>query len=342
MALVPSCETPQSETKLMNGQRPVLVGGEALYDFISTNPGAGLGGTRAFEKRAGGSPFNIAVGIGRLGAPAAFLGKIGTDQFGDSLVEFLHRENIATSAIVRQAETKTTLAFVAVDSQGRVDFRFYRDNAADTSLTTDEVANVRPDRYSFFHLGGTQLIAEPTTSAYASVYHRFADAGLPVSLDPTIRESVITDREGYRQFLLTLCARVDVLKVSDEELKFLSKTSDPAAATAAMRLKPEALLIVTLGPDGAVLFRGGKQLVQVPGFRVKVVETTGCGDSFMAAVLAQLAGRDLQSLHQLTVAELSPIARFANAAAAIVATRYGAAEANPTRSEVEQFLLDKH
>ena len=326
----------------MNGQRPVLVGGEALYDFISTNPGAGLGGTRTFEKRAGGSPFNIAVGIGRLGTPTAFLGKIGTDQFGDSLVDFLHRDNVATGAVIRQAETKTTLAFVAVDSQGKVDFRFYRDNAGDTSLTSAEVANLQPDGYSFCHVGGIVLAAEPTASAYASVYHRFADAGLAVSLDPTIRESLITDREGYRSFLLSLCARADVLKVSDEELKFLSGSPDPAQAAATLRLKPGALLVATLGPHGAALFRDGQQLAQVPGFQVKVVETTGCGDAFMAAILAQLAGRDPQSLRQLTAAELLPIARFANAAAAIVATRYGAAEANPTRAEVEQFLLDKH
>jgi fructokinase len=116
----------------MHNVSPVLVGGEALFDLISSNPGAGLGGTKAFEKRAGGSPFNIAVGVRRLGTPVAFVGKFGEDQFGEALVQFLRNEQIDVDLIVREPGTKTTLAFVAVDSAGKVDFRFYRDNAADT------------------------------------------------------------------------------------------------------------------------------------------------------------------------------------------------------------------
>jgi len=95
---------------------------------------------------------------------------------------------------------------------------------------------------------------------------------------------------------------------------------------------------VTLGKEGALVFSGGRRLVQVPGFTVEVVETTGCGDSFMAATLAQLAGRSIEEIAKLTPDELEPVARFANAAAAIVATRYGAADANPTKREVEEFL----
>ena len=317
---------------------PVLVGGEALFDLISMNPGAGLGRTTTFQKRPGGSPFNIAVGIGRLGVPVSFVGKIGEDQFGQALVDFLENEGVGVDLVNRQPGTKTTLAFVAVDQAGRVDFRFYRDNAADVSLTKSEVARVDPKRFSVYHCGGIVLAQEPTLSAYTSIADRFAETGVPVSLDPTIRKSLISDERSYLAVLRRLIAKVTILKVSDEELLFLTQKPDFDEAVASLPMRPGALVIVTLGKEGALVFSGGRRLVQVPGFTVEVVETTGCGDSFMAATLAQLAGRSIEEIAKLTPDELEPVARFANAAAAIVATRYGAADANPTKREVEEFL----
>ena len=322
----------------MSGVLPVLVGGEALYDLISTNPGAGLGGTKTFEKRPGGSPFNIAVGVRRLGTPAAFVGKFGDDQFGEALVTFLKNEKIEVDLIVREPGTKTTLAFVAVDAAGKVDFRFYRDNAADSSLHTAELKPIDPRHYSFFHCGGIVLAEEPTASAYLSVVDRFTQLGIPVSLDPTIRKSLISDEATYLSRLLRLAEKITVLKVSDEELAFLTRNDNLDQAVRSLRTPVGSLVILTLGVDGAAIYRDGERLVRVPGFSVDVVETTGCGDSFMAAILAQLAGKTAKEIASLTAEQLGPIARFANAAAAIVATRYGAADANPTRPEVEAFL----
>jgi fructokinase len=317
---------------------PVLVGGEALYDLISTNPGAGLGGTKTFEKRAGGSPFNIAVGVRRLGTPVAFVGKCGDDQFGEALVQFLKNEQIEVDLVVREPGTKTTLAFVAVDAAGKVDFRFYRDHAADISLQTTELKPFDPRRFSFYHCGGIVLAQEPTASAYGWIVDRFMELGVPVSLDPTIRKSLIEDEETYLNRIRRLAEKVNVLKLSDEELFFLTGETDPGRAVRSLRISAGALVIITLGSQGAQIYRDGERLVSIPGFSVKVVETTGCGDSFMAAVLAQLAGKTPKEIAGLTPAQLEPIARFANAAAAIVATRYGAAEADPTRDEVETFL----
>lgn len=325
----------------MNAIPPVLVGGEALFDLISTNPGAGLGGTTTFQKRPGGSPFNIAVGISRLGIPVSFVGKIGQDQFGQALVDFLQNEGVAVDHVVREPGTKTTLAFVAVDRAGKVDFRFYRDNAADVSLTRSEVTKVDPKKFSIYHCGGIVLAQEPTISAYTSIADRFVEAGTPVSLDPTIRKSLISDEKSYLAVLRRLISKVTILKTSDEELLFLTQKPDFDEAVASLPMRPGALVIVTVGKEGALVFSGGRRLVQVAGFSVEVIETTGCGDSFMAATLAQLAGKSIEQIAKLTPAELEPIARFANAAAAIVATRYGAAGANPTRKEVEDFL-SKH
>jgi fructokinase len=324
----------------MSSIKPVLVGGEALYDFISTNPGAGLGGTTSFEKRPGGSPFNIAVGVRRLGTPTAFLGKFGTDQFGESLVDFLKAESVIVDYLIREPGTKTTLAFVAVDQAGKVDFSFYRDNAADISLHEFEIPQFNPQDFSLFHCGGIVLAQEPTASAYVSVFNRFVRAGVPVSLDPTIRKSLIHDESAYLGLLRRLIEHVNVLKVSDEELEFITQVSEPDTAVAQLKISAKSLVVVTAGKAGALLYRNGKRLLHVPGYKVQVAETTGCGDSFMAAVLAQLAGRSIDELGVMPTADLEPVMRFANAEAAIVATRFGAAAANPTRAEVEQFIRD--
>jgi fructokinase len=322
----------------MRNLSPVLVGGEALFDFISTEIGSGLGASKTFETRIGGSPFNIAVGVRRLGVPVSFVGKFGVDQFGEALVEFLKNESIDVTHIVREEGTKTTLAFVAVDKEGKPEFRFYRDNAADISLRSDELTELQPRGFSVFHCGGIVLAEEPSASAFASLANLFVENQIPVSLDPTVRQSLISDPDRYRSFLRRLIEKVSILKVSDEELQFLSGTKNSDVGVRALPAKAGALVFVTLGQEGASVYRDGIRLSHAPGFDVEAVETTGCGDCFMAAILAALAGNSIADLAQMGADTLRSRMRFANAAAAIVATRIGAAEANPTRQEVERFL----
>ncbi|MBV9671784.1 MAG: carbohydrate kinase [Verrucomicrobia bacterium] len=322
----------------MNNNPSVLVGGDILFDLISADIGAGLGGTKTFGKRAGGSPFNIAVGIQRLGVPVSYVAKFGSDEFGDALLEFLKSESIDVSNAVREAGTKTTLAFVAVDKSGKPEFRFYRDHAADLLLRADELLRVDIKAFTNYHCGGIVLAEEPAASAYASLAKRFSDSDIPVSLDPTVRRSIIADADQYLKFLRDLVSLVNILKVSDEELEFLTSSKDFDMGIRSLPTRAGALVFVTMGRDGSAVYRDGERLATVPGFAVQAIETTGCGDSFMAALLAQLAGRTSYELSKVEAAELSSIMRFANAEAAIVATRIGAAEANPTRDEVEQFL----
>jgi fructokinase len=319
----------------------VLVGGEALFDFISTTVGLGLGRSLSFDKRAGGSPFNIAVGIRRLGVATSYVAKLGVDQFGDALAEFLQSESVDLSNVIREEGTKTTLAFVAVDKDAKPEFRFYRDHAADIALRIDELAGVDPELYSIFHCGGIVLAEEPSSSAYAALADRFAAHNIPVSLDPTVRKSLILDADRYLTRLREIASKVSILKVSDEELQFMTDTEDFDSAVKRLPMKKGALVFVTLGKAGSSVYRDGNKLAETPGYPVKVVETTGCGDSFMAATLSQLAGNSIAQIAALEPEKLAAVMRFSNAAAAIVATRVGAAEANPTRAEVEAFMAER-
>src|SRR6266436_2017080 len=227
----------------MRNLSPVLVGGEALFDFISAEIGSGLGASKTFEKRIGGSPFNIAVGVRRLGVPVSFVGKFGDDQFGEALVEFLKNESIDVTHIVRE--------------EGTPEFRFYRDHAADISLWSDELSELQPDVFSVCHFCGIVLAEEPSASAYASLADRFVEKRIPVSLDPTIRQSLISDPDRYRSFLRRMIEKVSILKVSDEELWFLTGTKDFDAGVRALPTKEGALVFVTLGREGASVYRDG-------------------------------------------------------------------------------------
>jgi fructokinase len=271
----------------------------------------------------------------------AYIGKIGVDEFGDALMVFLGNEFIDVTNVIREQGTKTTLAFVAVDKDAKPEFRFYRDNAADISLRRDEISGVQPTGFSLYHAGGIVLAEEPSASTYARLVDRFYESDVPISLDPTVRRSLISDPDRYLALLLKIIEKVTILKVSDEELQFLTGSNDFDQAIKVLPLKKGALTFVTLGRAGSSVYRDGVKISQVPGFSVKVAETTGCGDCFMASTLAQLAGSPVADLATIDGDRLASVMRFANAAAAIVATRIGAAEANPTRAEVEKFLQEQ-
>jgi fructokinase len=289
----------------------VLVGGEALFDFFSTDIGAGLRGSTGFEKRVGGSPLNIAVGIRRLNVPVSYVGKLGVDYFGEALIDFLKWESINVENVIREEGTKTILVFVAVDKRGKPEFCFYRDNAADVSLRSDELSKVQTESFSLFHCGGIVLANEPAASTYLSLADRFIAQQVPVSLDPTVRKSLILDVECYLTFLRKLISKVTILKVSDEELQFLTGiTGNYDEAIKVLPTREDALVFVTLGEAGSSVYRGGIKIVHTPGFPVQVVETTGCGDSFMATILAQLAGKSAVELAALGEKELTTIMRL--------------------------------
>ncbi len=226
----------------------------------------------------------------------------------------------------------------AVDKDAKPESRFYRDHAADISLRSEELTLVQPCSFSVYHCGGIVLAEEPSASAYVSLVDRFFEENIPVSLDPTVRKSLISDADSYLALLRRIAEKVSILKVSDEELQFMTGTEDFDRAVKALPMKKGALVFVTLGKAGSSVYRDGNKLTEVPGFPVKVVETTGCGDCFMAATLSQSAGHSVEQLAEIGTEKLEAAMRVANAAAAIVATRVGAAGAIPTQEEVQAFL----
>ena len=303
--------------------------GEILIDL--TQSGVNELGIPVFAANPGGAPANLAVAASRLGARSAFIGKVGTDSFGTFLRNTLTENNVDVSGMVTDLKNRTTLAVVAVDKQGERTFSFYRDPSADVNLRADEIADEQLKNTKYLHFGSVSLTTDPARSATLHAAKTAKQYGATISYDPNYRASLWSDEATAIERMLEPLALVDVLKVSDEELPLLTGTSDLDKGSQLLADKGIALVLVTLGANGAY-YRFGDHTGHIPGVKVKVGDTNGAGDTFFGATLSQLC--KFNKLSDITVSELENILTVANKAAAITTSRHGAIPAMPTYSEV--------
>ena len=304
--------------------------GEVLIDLTQT--GVTPQNVPLFAANPGGAPANVAVATARLGASAAFIGKVGRDGFGAYLTGVLTENGVDASG-VRADETPTTMAVVTVAPNGERSFRFVR--GADALLTEGEVDTALVEGSKVLHFGSVSLTAEPARSATLFAARHAREHGVLVSYDPNYREALWPDRE---EAVARMCAPLplaDVLKLSDEELPLLTGTDDPAEGTRRLADRGVSLVLLTLGGEGAFWRWQGKTGL-VPGVATAVADTNGAGDTFLGAVLSRLVRRGERPLEGLTVRELEDILAFANRAASKTCSRSGAIPAMPTLAELEE------
>ena len=304
--------------------------GEVLIDLTQT--GVNEQKVPLFAANPGGAPANVAVAAARLGASAAFIGKVGRDGFGAYLTGVLTENGVDASG-VRADETPTTMAVVTVAPGGERSFRFVR--GADALLTEGEVDTALVEGAKVLHFGSVSLTAEPARSATLFAARHAREHGVLVSYDPNYREALWPDRE---EAVARMCAPLplaDVLKLSDEELPLLTGTDDPAEGTRRLADRGVSLVLLTLGGEGA-FWRWQGETGLVPGVATAVADTNGAGDTFLGAVLSRLVRRGEKPLEGLTVRELEDILAFANRAASKTCSRSGAIPAMPTLAELEE------
>ncbi|QRN80576.1 MAG: carbohydrate kinase, partial [Nocardiopsis sp. BM-2018] len=275
------------------------------------------------------------VGVARLGVPSGFIGKVGDDPFGHHLAEVLRSEGVDVSQLRFDGEARTALAFVSLSESGERDFMFYRHPSADMRHRPDELDEAAIRAADVLHVGSISTIVEPAASATRHAVRLAQAAGTLVSYDPNLRLPLWPDATAAERGIRALWGDADLIKVSDDELRFLTGGDDVAAARSLWTPRLRALL-VTRGEAGVTyLLRDGH--AHVPGFAVEVADTTGAGDAFTAAVLAALV-RTPTLLEDATALEAA--LRYANAFAALTTTRRGAIPAMPDRGRVERFLAD--
>lgn len=312
-------------------QRLVTLG-ELLMDFIAQEPGVTTEVTNGWTAAPGGAPANVAVGAARLETATAFLGKVGDDPFGRRLVGTLAAEGVDVAGVRVDPTARTALAFVSLSDAGERTFTFYRHPSADMLYRPDEVDLERVRSASILHFGSISLIAEPSRSATLAAVDAARQALVPVSFDPNLRIDLWPGSAEARDGIVEGLQRAQIVKLSEEELEFLCGSRDlEAAAELATDLE---LLVVTRGAGGADYLAASGQ-GHVEGFEVEVADTTGAGDSFMAALLAALTERPglLEQPQALREA-----LRQANACAALTVSGRGAIPSLPTSRQVDAFL----
>jgi fructokinase len=261
----------------------VICLGELLIDFVPTVTPTTLIDAPAFKKAPGGAPANVAVGLARLGLSSAFMGKVGDDPFGRFLADTLTRAGVDVGALRFTPEARTALAFVSLRADGDREFMFYRHPSADMLLTPEEVDARAIRDAQILHYGSISMISEPSRSATLRALDLARESGILVSCDPNLRLALWSDRAAARDGLLLAIAHAQVLKISDEELRFLTGSDDPANARRELWHDRMELMVVTLGAAGCVYFTAELEGV-VAGFSVDAIDATGAGDAFVAGL----------------------------------------------------------
>jgi fructokinase len=290
----------------------------------------------AFRPVPGGAPANAAVAARRLGAEAAFIGKVGDDPFGHFLVDVLAREGLETSGMRFDPDARTTMNIMAQPDANHYDCLFYRNPGADTRLRPDELDEAMLRSTRAFHFGSLSLTDEPARSATLAAVKIAKAAGALISYDVNYRPTLWKSSEEAAEQARLMIRYADLVKVNEEELALLGGKGDIMMASGALLAMGPSLVVVTLGPGGSY-FRVAAGGEAVPGFSVKTVDATGCGDSFIAGMLWQLVRiGDWRS--QLTPERLRVALRYANAVGALTATKQGVIPSLPTAAEVDAFL----
>ena len=309
--------------------------GEVLIDM--TQSGEDSLGNRIFTAYPGGAPANVAVAAARLGAKSGFIGKVGKDSFGRNLSEILNKEGVDISGLFYCDDVPTTMALVSVDKSGERSFSFYRNPGADTQLTEKEALKALEGESlpKILHIGSLSMTTSPSREACIAAVRYAREKGILISYDPNYRAALWENEEYAVEMMKVLLPFADILKVSDEEMKMLTGTEDLEAGSLCLHQAGPSLVMITLGSEG-VFLRCGEYTETVPGFQVTVADTNGAGDTFLGAMLAQIADRNC-SPESIDRELLKNMAIYANRAASLTCSRAGAIPAMPYARELGEF-----
>jgi fructokinase len=297
-----------------------VVCGEALFDVFATgDTPTGM----VLDARIGGSPFNVAVGLKRLGQRVAFLGGVSRGFLGERLLRSLREEGVSEQC-VQLLDAPTTLSLIGLDAKGVPSYSFYGAGCADR-LVPLSALDPLPAETRAIHFGSYAMVVEPVASTQRELVQREHGRRV-IAYDPNVRLNVEPDLHRWRDTLDWMAARTHLLKVSDEDLALLYPGVPPAELAARWRAAGVAAVVVTRGGEGALAWTANTE-VSIAPVKVNVIDTVGAGDTFQAAMLTALAERDVLSpaaLRSVPAATWREVLSFAARAAAITCGRRGA------------------
>ncbi len=305
----------------------ILCAGEALIDML---PRGTSDGGSAFQPFVGGSVFNSAIALGRLGQPVGFFSGISTDFFGEMLMETLHTSGVETRFLARP-DRPTTLAFVKL-TDGHATYLFYDENSAVRMLAESDIPAL-DDRVDTLLFGCISLVVEPCAATLETLLMREGDKRITM-IDPNIRAGFIQDEAAYRARLDRMLAKSDLVKVSDEDLIWMRGAGDLVMKAEELLAMGPAVICVTEGSRGVTGYTKDGSIF-VPAPKVDVVDTVGAGDTFNGGFLTglrELGLLDKGKVRNLSHDQLETALTLGAKAAAVTVSRAGANP--PTRSEL--------
>jgi len=312
----------------------VVAVGELLIDFI--NNGITEEKNPTFEANPGGAPCNVLAMLSKLGKKTAFIGKIGDDSFGKFLKDTVSDAGIDVSNVIMD-NFNTTLALVHKLANGDRDFSFYRKHCADIMLKKEEIDIEMLKDTKIFHFGSLSLSDEPSNEATKYAVDIAKSNNALISFDPNLRPPLWDSLEDAKEEILYGLSKCDILKISDNELSFVTGIDDYDEAIYSLKKKFDNIKIIflTMGEAGSKALYNDMLVEQKSILQNNVVDTTGAGDTFFGCALSKLLEYDINNINK---EDIKNILIFANAGASLIVNKKGALKAMPSKEDIQDII----
>lgn len=315
--------------------KKVVAIGELLIDFVPQQKGCTLDEVTHFERVAGGAPANVAAAVARLGGKAAMISQVGEDAFGTHILKVLQSNGVDTAYVFRTGRANTGLAFVSLDATGNREFSFFRNPSADLFLDQDQITADMFDGCAALHFCSVDLVDWPVRLAHRKAIELAGRAGAILSFDPNVRLPLWSSPEECQKAIRAFLPYADLVKLSDDEVEFVTGCTDEREAAEKLFAMGCRLLLVTRGADGSAAYTPHAEAF-AETLRVPVTDTTGAGDSFIGSFLYQLTrdGVTREGLAALDSKQLADYLAFSARYASLTVQHKGAVMA--TLDELER------
>ncbi len=309
--------------------------GEALIDMISIDKESSLDNASGFIPKVGGAPLNVCGAISKLGGNSSIITMLGNDPFGDKIINYAKEFNIDTSFIKRTNKANTSLAFVSRKANGERDFSFYRKIGADMLLDEDDVKEEWfKDAYAL-HFCSVDLGDFPMRKAHEMAINYARKNNLIISFDPNLRFQLWDNLDNLKETVNEFINYADIIKISDEELSFITGYSNIEEAVNVLFRCNVKLIIYTCGKNGAYAITK-KASAYNKGYCIEnAVDTTGAGDGFIGSFLYQLESNNIINLEDLTKEKLEEMLKFSNKFSAYSVLKEGSIASYPTKEDLK-------
>ncbi len=308
----------------------IIAFGECLIDMLNQ------GDPLAFQGSAGGAPCNVLAQASKLGQKCALISMVGQDYFGDWLRAYIGSIGVDTQYIKTTNQAHTTIAFVTLDQSGNRNFSFYRKPGADMLLCPEDIPLSAIKNARIFVYGGVSLTKDPARSTLFNTLNMLDGQKVVKVYDPNLRFPLWEgDLESAKKISLIGMEYADIIKLSDEELAFLTECqSERDAARMVFDQTPARLLLVTKGAAGCTYYTHS-HIDHLDTYHTKVQDTTACGDSFLGAFLHRILALNATA-ESISIEQISDCIDYANAAGAMTASRKGAISSLPDDAEIRE------